>query len=382
MKRGLIKLIILESVALSVLLFNILFRKFIDEYQIVVFMGIIFGISVWICGFEREKVLYRKKVMTLVLFYTFAFLVFMYGLGLFIGYAKSPYSAAPIQVIKNLIPVLMLVFIDEMLRYNVLKKGGHSKILFVLSIILFTAVDVFLVIHMYNLKSVQKILELCTLVVVPGISKNYMLCDFARKYGYEPCLIYQVIMSEFVYIMPIIPSYGIYLDSVMYFIIPIVILYVINLTTQKEEKEDIRNKHIPEKIVSGMLATLIIVIVALCSNLFSYWIAVIGSGSMTPTINVGDAIIVDKHYQKHLERLKVGDILVFKIKDVIYTHRITNIQKANGKYSISTKGDRKGQADDTWRVTNNDVVGVVKQRIPYIGYPTVWLNRLMEERKK
>ena len=53
--------------------------------------------------------------------------------------------------------------------------------------------------------------------------------------------------------------------------------------------------------------------------------------------------------------------------------------KEKGKYSISTKGDRKGQAVDSWLVSNDEVVGVVVAKVKYVGYPTVWLSRIMEE---
>lgn len=120
------------------------------------------------------------------------------------------------------------------------------------------------------------------------------------------------------------------------------------------------------------------ILIALFSNLFPYWIAAVGSGSMEPTINIGDAIVVDKTVQDHLDRLSVGDVLVFKIKDTIYTHRIIELRETNGNYAITTQGDREGQAIDTWVVTNKDVIGIVKFKINYVGWPTVWLSRIVE----
>ena len=381
MKKGLLKLIILELVALIVIVFNIVFHDFLGKYGLAIILAIMFGLSIWIAGFEKEKTLYRKQVIKIVLFYTFAFLILLYGIGLFIGYAKSPYSNNPTQIFLNLLPIFIIIFFEEMARFNILKKGGNSILLFVLSIFLFSAVDILLVIHMYDLRDMLNVVKLITYVIIPALSKNYMLSDFTRKYGYESCLIYQVIMNEYIYIMPIIPSYGIYLDSVTLFLTPIILLFIVNYAFEKEQREDLRDKHIFEKATTIVLSIMIFLVIGLYSNLFRYWIAVVGSGSMTPTINIGDAIVVDKSYKKHLDRLKVGDVLVFKIRDTIYTHRIIDIKSSNGKYAILTKGDRKGQAEDSWVVSNNDVVGVVKHKIPYIGYPTVSLNRILEGRK-
>ena len=31
---------------------------------------------------------------------------------------------------------------------------------------------------------------------------------------------------------------------------------------------------------------------------------------------------------------------------------------------------------DNWVVKNEEVIGVVKLKIPYIGYPTIWLSKM------
>ena len=218
-------------------------------------------------------------------------------------------------------------------------------------------------------------------MLLPQIARNYLLSDFSFKYGYIPCIIFQLITSLYVYIFPFYPDLDLYLESVINFLLPLLIRYVVDLNFEKEQKQDFKDKHIASRIITVIFSIIILLIVSLCSNLFRYWIAVIGSGSMHPTIKVGDAIIVDKYYQKHLDKLKKGDVLVFQIKGTIYTHRIVNIKQDNGNYQILTKGDRKGQAQDDWIVKNEDVVGLVKTKIPAIGRPTVWLNRLLEENR-
>ena len=381
MKRSRLKLLILESIALATLLFNIFFKRFLSEYTIVVFLTVLLFLSIILTGFEKNRRINGKKTNIIIFFYTLCYLIFMYGVGVFIGFTSNAYDLTIKGIILNLIPVILTIVLTEISRFNLIKKGEGSKLIFLLTILIFVAVDVSLVMHLYDVHNLKKLLELSTLIVVPSISKNFVMTDFTRKYGYIPCIIYQLIMNVYLYTIPIIPSFGLYLDSVISFLVPLAIFYTINGLLQKQSLEDVRNKHIPEKITCGILIVIIVIMIGLYSNLMPYWIAVIGSGSMEPTINVGDAIIVDKTYQKHLNKLKKGDILVFRIKDTIYTHRIIRIDKINEQYSIITRGDRKGQATDSWRVTNDDVVGVVKTRIPFLGQPTVWLNRVLEGRK-
>ena len=383
MKKGEIKLLLLEMFTIVILLLNIFIKNIFNDYTIVVFLSFMFGISVFFVGYEKDKVLDRKLISKNIFFYSMAFLVLIYGLGLFTGYIKSPYSLTLFNVLKNVFPVILLIIIVELFRYNLCKKGENNKIVIVLSMLIFVLVDVITLIHMYDLNNISKILELITVVIIPSLSKNIMLTDFSCRYGYTPCLIYQLIMNLYAFLLPILPDYGIYLESVIMFLIPIILRAMINLRFGQEEKEgDFRDKHIIKKIFTCICLFIIVFIIALCSNLFSLWIAIIGSGSMTPTINIGDAIIVDKSITKDLSGLAVGDILVFRVEDLIYTHRIVEINENNGMYYISTKGDRKGNVIDLWTVTNDDIIGKVKFKIPYIGYPTVWLNNLLEESKE
>lgn len=384
MKKSEIKLIVLELLTIIILLLNIFVKNILNEYMLCILIGLGLGISIFLVGFEKSKTLEKSKIVHSVTIFTLAFLILIYGLGLFTGYVHTPYSLKPINIIKNILPILVLIILSEIFRANLCCKGSDNKYIKILTIILFTTVDVSLAIHMYDLKEMSRVLELSTLVVVPSIFKNMMLTDFSYHYGYEPCLMYHCIISLYQYIIPIQPGLDVYLESVVMFLLPVIMRALINSRYKKEKKkkEDIRDKYISTKIVTAVFSMIILVIICLFSNLFPLWIAVVGSGSMAPTINIGDMVIVDKKVSKNLEKLKTGDILVFKMKKRIYVHRIMEIEKKNNDYAIKTKGDRKENAIDSWTVKKKDVVGRVKFKIPCIGYPTVWLNRIMEGRKK
>ena len=375
------KILVLEMLSIIVLLLNVFAKNIMDEWTINIFLIVTFAISIFLLGFEKNKIIDKKKVLVMVILYSISILIVLYGIGMFLGFVKSAYSSNIIVMFVNILPITIMTILSELLRYNILKKSNGKKLIFVLSILMFTLVYMTPIIGSYDLTDLQKVLELGTVMLLPQIARNYLLSDFSFKYGYIPCIIFQLITSLYVYIFPFYPDLDLYLESVINFLLPLLIRYVVDLNFEKEQKQDFKDKHIASRIITVIFSIIILLIVSLCSNLFRYWIAVIGSGSMHPTIKVGDAIIVDKYYQKHLDKLKKGDVLVFQIKGTIYTHRIVNIKQDNGNYQILTKGDRKGQAQDDWIVKNEDVVGLVKTKIPAIGRPTVWLNRLLEENR-
>ena len=95
----------------------------------------------------------------------------------------------------------------------------------------------------------------------------------------------------------------------------------------------------------------------------------VASGSMLPTLNIGDLIIVQK-----IEPAKIkadpegltGDILVYKRGNELIVHRAVNIRPGqNGIYMITTRGDNTFTNDPEWPSTQ--LVGKVIARIPAIG---------------
>lgn len=88
------------------------------------------------------------------------------------------------------------------------------------------------------------------------------------------------------------------------------------------------------------------------------------SGSMKPEINVNDIIIVKEVGQ---EKIKINDIISFKINQETITHRVINIEYGNdGKVYYITKGDANN-AEDGERITFDNIEGKYIFRIQKIG---------------
>lgn len=379
MKKSEIKLISLVLLSSFILLLNIFIKNILTEYVLIVFLGIIFGISYYLVGFEKTRIQNKKDVLGFVTVYSFAFLILLYGIGLFTGYLRNSYSLNPLMILKNTVPVILTIIISEVLRSNLCRKGENNKLILISIIVLFTLVDMVLSIHLYDIKTLGGILGILTVTMIPSVFKNLLLNDLSLKFGYLPGIIYSLIFGLYFYIMPIVPNLNDYMTSTVMFLIPLALMILVDkrFASEEEEEEDLRDKKYVNKTINGVLITVMAIMIALFSNLFPYWIAAVGSGSMEPTIMIGDAIIVDKTVAKDPSKLTVGDVLVFKIKDTIYTHRIIEIKEVNGKKAMITKGDREGQAIDTWVVTSENIIGRVKFKIPYVGWPTVWLSRMV-----
>jgi signal peptidase len=93
---------------------------------------------------------------------------------------------------------------------------------------------------------------------------------------------------------------------------------------------------------------------------------VVSSGSMIPTLNVGDIIIVRGIDPS---TITVGTIIIFHSPYDYSTpivHRVIAIDNEQGQEYFETKGDNNA-VQDGWRVPASNLIGIYVAKIPYIG---------------
>ncbi len=98
-------------------------------------------------------------------------------------------------------------------------------------------------------------------------------------------------------------------------------------------------------------------------DLFGFKTFTIITGSMEPNIGVDDIVITKEVGEKDL---KINDIISFKDRDNIVTHRIIDIQKTEKGSIFTTKGDNNSVSDLN-RVKYKDIEGKYVGRIPKAG---------------
>ncbi|MDE6141884.1 MAG: signal peptidase I, partial [Bacilli bacterium] len=127
------------------------------------------------------------------------------------------------------------------------------------------------------------------------------------------------------------------------------------------------------------LLILLLFVVSLVSGLFKYQIMAIGSGSMEPIIYRGDAIVFEKvKTEDDRNEIEEGTIIVFKHNGLYITHRVTKIEMVDGARIYQTKGDNN-EKEDAFKVEDDDIVGVTRFKVKYIGFPTLWIQDLFNK---
>jgi len=375
MKGNALKILIIEIICiLCSMVFNVL-NIVIEPYIIAGFLAVLLGATIFLIGFKKSPFIKQKNKFIAVVVITLALLFITYMLGFLAGFLKSSYNRTLYGIVANTLPIVLITIFSELLRYQFCKEG--NKVNLFLAVVAIVSIDIAYGLSIYKLNDNFALLEFVCVVILPSISKNVVMTLYSSKYGYTITLVYCLITSTYEYMVPIIPAYDTYLNSIMLIIMPIINYQFINFYLKKREKVDTRNKGIPSKIFVTLCVLFLIFVVCLYSNLFRYWVATIASGSMSPTIEVGDIVVVDKYYQENPSNLEVGDVLVFKVRSTLYTHRIISIVQRNNNYYIRTKGDYKDNVEDSWVVTKEDIVGKVVFKIKFIGLPSVWLHNML-----
>ncbi|OGO79225.1 MAG: signal peptidase I [Clostridiales bacterium GWB2_37_7] len=95
------------------------------------------------------------------------------------------------------------------------------------------------------------------------------------------------------------------------------------------------------------------------------------SGSMSPGIETGDMVVI----KKGNKNIKPGDIVTYRLEDVLVTHRVKDIFDTNTAEVFITKGDANG-IPDYKTVERSQILGKYMFKIPMGGYIKAGLRGL------
>lgn len=340
------------------------------------FLLVLCFIAYSLLGFRKNKKNYINEYLTRVVFiYCIVTLIIMYGMGFLIGFNKSSYSLNIISVLKyQLIPIGIIIFI-ELFRYIVIWANKDSKKTIALYIFFITIMDILMTIKLFSYNGIGELIVTLFITVLPIIVKNLMLSYLCYYSGYKTTMVYRIIMDGYLVLIPYIPNLLDIVNILILVNLPIVIYLKANKVIDQRENK-IKpifntNKFIILKVTGGVV---IVVLIGLISGLFPHHMIGIRSESMEPTINKGDSVIIEK-LNKDIN-IKKGDIISYKDKNNIIVHRVIDIK--NNKYF--TKGDNNN-VNDNKELKRKDIKGIVRVRIPYVAWPTIWISELFKLKK-
>lgn len=369
--------VLLELTFGCTLFFNVFVSKKVNTTLTIVSLLAFLVLNIIIHRYKRPN----KRNIGETMFVVGGLSIILIGLFYLIGF-KTGFSISYSSIFKKYITattwlkVFGIVILSEILRYVIVSIDNRSKIknfiIQAIMVINFVLIDITIATKTYDLGSFNQFYEFFALMVIQSLAKNVLLNYISKRNGFKPTILYRVIIDLYFYFLPLTPKLNIFIEAVILLVFPYIVYLMLKGINDIQKVGPAKTRTKENGIVSAVIAIVFAILVALVSREFEYCMIAIGSGSMTGTINKGDAIIYKK-YNPEIDELNEGDILVFKMNNMTIVHRIIKVYSMDGKKVYQTKGDAN-ESPDNWIVTQEQCVGVVKSRVLLIAWPSVLLN--------
>lgn len=300
------------------------------------------------------------------------YVLLLYLLGLHFGFYRATVKFSFSTLINIILPVFLLIIITEYIREKILLSKIKYKRIF--SFIFVFIIEILVGIRKCDVTTISGFLALAGNVVFVSIINNLLFNYISIRYGKMPNIIYRLIISLYIFFIPITPDIHILIQTLIKMIFPYIIYVILEYAYSNEHKYLSRKSKRKIAIINFVLISTMIIITMLVSCKFKYGILVIGSESMTGTINKGDSIIYEQYKN---QKIKTGQILVFKMDKMVVVHRVIEIKNVNDEKRYYTKGDANEDADQGY-TTEDKIIGIYKGKTEKIGYLTLWFNNIFE----
>jgi len=372
----------LLEIILIIFLFFILFASnIVSKMELAVLLIVYYLILIYFLKKKDKKSIFEKKTFLLMTIFGLVYLAIFYAIGLYVGFEKNKYIFNLKNVVNVFLPIAVIIVVSELIRkrylsqeVKVLIKGRRVDFSSFLVFVIMTLIDLAIYNGMYNLNRLDDFLLVLGFVFFSSLSCNLLFNYLSNRYGPKGVISFRLITILSLYVLPIIPRLYILMRTFLRILFPLILYFVFESIYAKENYAtgiENRRKNLFFTAVVFIILTLFIMLIS-CQ--FRFGIIVIGSNSMTGTINKGDAIIYEKYEDQQLYK---GDIIIFNYNGIKTVHRIVEVRNINGTLGFITKGDANASRDTEFR-SQNDVIGLVKLKIKYIGLPTIWLRSLFQ----
>lgn len=374
MKIDKIKLYILEILLILVLLLALFVSNIFNRTVLAIILFIFAFITKILIKRKKTSSIYKKQIICLMFGFAIIYIIIFYLMGLYFGYYKSPTNFGIPTIVKFVLPLVVIIISSEEIRKkNIVQNSKLSKILISISMIL---IDLFVYSGVYDVTKIDDMLTVLGFILFSSIACNLLYNYITIRYSSIGVIVYRMITTLYVYFVPYIPDVYLFFRTFLRMLYPYIMYLILEYTYSKTNYASQyinRKKNVVFTTISLVVTA---VIIALISCQFRWGVLVIGSGSMTGTINKGDVIIYESYLNNNI--LKSGEVIVFEKDGVQIVHRIIDIVNFKDEVKYYTKGDANKIQDDGY-ITSNDIKGIVKLKISYIGYPSLWVREIFKK---
>ncbi len=313
----------------------------------------------------------RTSIIQLALMIGFFQVVLYFIGGLFSGFGRSPYSFTPRGIITNLILVGAMLAGMELSRAWLINRLGkkHSFLALVFVSVLYALLSIPLA-RITGLSLDLGSISYMNSTILPALAESLLASFLALLGAPLAAIVYRGIVQAFWWFSPILPDLSWAFKGLIGTVVPVAGLVVANSLRSRRRPGQARREK--EGSLAGWVVTTVVAIAIIwfAVGLFPVYPTTLISGSMRPTLDVGDVIIVIKI---PADTIKEGDIIQFREPEGVTTvHRVVEVREGEGEGepTFVTQGDANSEPDSDPVLAAN-VVGKAVFAIPKIGWAAI-----------
>ena len=322
---------------------------------------------------RRIPSIYKHQVLWLIAVITVVYLMLYYLSGLKFGFVHNTYALKMQYFLARALPIAVIIFFSEVYRH--VMRAQEDKAADILAYVACVLTEMIAcATASVAISSFDHFMNLVAETMIPAIVANLLYHYLTPRYGIYSCIIYRATTTLYIYFIPVLPVLAKSLTSFISMVVPAgIFLFIYGMYEKKRRYALIKKSKLTVPITVLAIAVMLSTVM-LISNQFRYGLLVIVTESMTGELNKGDAAIFERYDDQIIEE---GQVIVFKRNQSMIVHRVDEIQIINGRKRYYTKGDANDGRDADFRY-DSDIVGIVEHKIPYIGFPTIWMRSLFE----
>ena len=370
MKSEKLRLYTIEITLIIFFLLAMIFNNVITRPVIAIVLLVFMVISKLLIKSEKQTLTTSTQITVLLIGIGLIYVILLYMLGIFTGFYTSTVQLSIWSIWNYIIPYIVIIISAENIRKTLLlKEGKYSKAIVLVMMVL---LDVIINTNIYSLNTVNDYFVLVSFIIFASIANNLLFNYIILKHrNAEAIIMYRLITTLYSYILPVSPDIYIFLECIIKMIAPYLVYMILERIYGSKKVTISVTQRKKDRVITIVYYIIIVIIAILVSCKFKYGIMIVGSGSMTGTLNKGDIIFYEK-YGKN-DEIEDGQIIVFNKDGMKIIHRIIEQKLMGTEIRYYTKGDANQDKDDGYR-ERKDIIGQVKARIPYVGYLTLWVN--------
>ena len=317
-----------------------------------------------------------KQVWLIITMIGLLYVMFYYLSALRFGFIKTGYGWKSDIIFLYTLPIAVIIVSTEIIRYVLCAqkiKGAKALAYFICLV-----ADVVVCATIPAITNMATFMDVVALTLFPGFLYNLLYNYLAERYGYQQNIIYRALTVWVFYLIPYGSAISNSLVAFVNVMLPIAIYVFIDVLYEKKRKKALEKHSRLRLVASGVLSAITVSLmlgtIMLISNQFRYGALVIATESMTGELNVGDVVIYEAYED---QPIKEGQVIVIENNGTAIVHRVVDIEIINGVTRYYTKGDAN-EDNDAGYITEANIGGIAKNKLPMLGYPTLWVRSLFE----